>query len=91
LINNANFEILSWVTNAPYDIRDAAIIDGLNADQSNFSKKDDKNFVIVFKKKKASSDSIAIHLKKNYKSKRYSILSFLENDLSRVQKNFQMN
>jgi hypothetical protein len=68
LINNENFENLPWVTKTPYDIRDEAMIDVLNAYQSNLAKKNNKNFVIGFNKKKASSDSIAIYAK-HYKSK----------------------
>jgi hypothetical protein len=67
LINNANFENLPWVTKTPYDIRDAAMIDVLNAYKNNLAKKN-KKLVIGFKKKKASNDSLAIH-SKNYKSK----------------------
>jgi putative transposase len=52
----------------PYDVRDAALNDVVNAYTSNLAKEDNKNFVIGFKKKKAPSDSIAIYAK-NYKSK----------------------
>jgi hypothetical protein len=55
---------------------------------SNLAKKDDNNFIIHFKKKKAPSDSIAIY-SKHYKSKGYSFIDFLEKGLSRVQKNFR--
>jgi hypothetical protein len=39
MINNEKFENLPWVTITPYDIRDAAMIDILNAYQSNLAKK----------------------------------------------------
>jgi hypothetical protein len=67
LVNSENFENLPLVTKTPDDIRDAAIIDVLNAYESNFSKNDNMKF-IGFKKKKAPSDSIAIY-SKNYKPK----------------------
>jgi hypothetical protein len=46
---------------APYDVRDAALNDVVNAYTNNLAKQDNKNFVIEFKKKKAPSDSIAIY------------------------------
>jgi hypothetical protein len=52
----------------PYDIRDAVLNDVVKAYTSNLAKKDNKNFVIGFKKKKAPSDSIAIYAN-NYKLK----------------------
>jgi hypothetical protein len=79
LINNENFENLPWVTKAPYDIRDAAMIVVLNADQSNFSKKENKNVIIRFMKKKAPSDSTAIH-SKNYKLKGVFNFTFFEKE-----------
>jgi putative transposase len=67
--NEENFANKPWVIKAPYDIRDAALNDVVKAYTSNLAKEDNKNFVIRFKKKKATSDSIAIYSKKNYKSK----------------------
>jgi hypothetical protein len=66
--NEENFADKPWVTKTPYDIRDAALDDVVKAYTSNLAKKDNKNFDIVFKKKKAPSDSIAIYAN-NYKSK----------------------
>jgi hypothetical protein len=63
------------VTKIPYDIRDAAMIDALNAYKSNLAKKDNKNFDIGFKKKKPPSDSIAIYAK-HYKSKEMFYFTF---------------
>jgi hypothetical protein len=45
LINNEIFEILLWVTKGSYGIRDAAMIDVLNAYKSNFSKKDNSKLI----------------------------------------------
>jgi hypothetical protein len=73
--NEKNFADKPWVTKIPYDIRDAALNDVVKAYTSNLAKKDNKNFDIVFKKKKASSDSIAIYAK-NYKSKGVFFLTF---------------
>jgi hypothetical protein len=63
-----NFANKSWVTKTPYDIRDAALNDVVKAYMSNLAKENNNNFIIHFKKKKAPSDSIAIHAN-NYKSK----------------------
>jgi putative transposase len=63
-----NFADKPWVTITPYDIRDAALNDVVKAYTSNLAKKDNNNFTIHFKKKKAPSDSIAI-CAKNYTSK----------------------
>jgi hypothetical protein len=52
----------------PYDVRDAALNDVVNAYKSNFAKEDNNNFIIYFKKKKGPSDSTAIYAK-HYKSK----------------------
>jgi hypothetical protein len=60
-----NFADKSWVTKTPYDIRDAALNDVVNAYTSNLAKKDNNNFTINFKKKKAPNDSIAIYAKNN--------------------------
>jgi hypothetical protein len=62
-----NFADKPWVTKTPYDIRDAALNDIVDAYKINLAK-DDNNFTIHFKKKKAPSDSIAIYAN-NYKSK----------------------
>jgi hypothetical protein len=66
--NEENFADKPWATKTLYDVRDAALNDGVKANKSNLAKEDNKNFVIGFKKKKAPSDSIAIYAK-NYKSK----------------------
>jgi hypothetical protein len=66
--NEENFANKPWVTKTPYDIRDTALNDVVNAYTNNLAKEDNKNFVIGFKKKKAPSDSIAIY-SKHYKSK----------------------
>jgi transposase len=63
-----NFADKPWVTKTPYHIRDAALNDVVKAYTSNLAKKDNNNFTIHFKKKKAPSDSIAIY-SKHYKSK----------------------
>jgi hypothetical protein len=63
-----NFADKPWVTKTPYYVRDAALNDVVKAYTSNLAKKDNNNFIIHFKKKKAPSDSIAIYAK-NYKSK----------------------
>jgi hypothetical protein len=65
--NEENFADKPWVTKTPYDIRDAALNDVVNAYMSNLAK-ENNNFTIHFKKKKAPSNSIAIHAN-NYKSK----------------------
>jgi hypothetical protein len=62
-----NFADKPWVTKTPYHIRNAALNDAVNAYTSNLAKKDNNNFIIHFKKKKAPSDSIAIYAN-NYKS-----------------------
>jgi hypothetical protein len=68
-VNNKNsnheekFADKPWVTKTPYDIRDTALNDVVKVYTSNLAKKDNKNFVIGFKKKKAPSDSIAINAK----------------------------
>jgi hypothetical protein len=67
--NEEKFADKPWVTKTPYDIRDAALNDVVNAYTSNLEKDDNNNSTIHFKKKKAPSDSIAIYAK-NYKSKR---------------------
>jgi hypothetical protein len=46
-----------------HDTRDAALNDVVKAYMSNLAKKNNNNFTIHFKKKKAPSDSIAIHAK----------------------------
>jgi putative transposase len=66
--NEENFADKPWVTKSPYDIRDAALNDVVKAYTSNLAKKNNNNFTIHFKKKKAPSDSIAIYVN-NYKSK----------------------
>jgi putative transposase len=63
-----NFADKPWVTKTPYHIRDAALNDVVKAYTSNLAKENNNNFTIHFKKKKAPSDSIAIHAT-NYKSK----------------------
>jgi putative transposase len=63
-----NFADKPWVTKTPYQVRDAALNDVVKAYTSNLAKKDNNNFIIHFKKKKAPSDSIAIYAN-NYKSK----------------------
>jgi hypothetical protein len=73
-VNNKNsnheekFADKPWVTKTPYDIRDAVLNDVVKAYTSNLAKENNNNFTIHFKKKKAPSDSIAIHAK-HYKSK----------------------
>jgi hypothetical protein len=66
--NEKKFSNKPWVTKTPYDIRDAALNDVVNAYTSNLAKENNNNFTIHFKKRKAPSDSIAIYAK-NYKSK----------------------
>jgi hypothetical protein len=61
--NEKEFADKPWVTKTPYDIRDAALNDVVNAYTSNLAK-ENNNFTINFKKKKAPSDSIAIYAKK---------------------------
>jgi putative transposase len=63
-----NFADKPWVTKTPYHIRDEALNDVVKAYTSNLAKKNNNNFIIHFKKKKAPSDSIAIYAN-NYKSK----------------------
>jgi putative transposase len=63
-----NFADKPWVTKTPYHIRDSALHDVVKAYTSNLAKENNNNFIIHFKKKKAPSDSIAIHAT-NYKSK----------------------
>jgi hypothetical protein len=63
-----NFADKPWVTKIPYDARDAALNDVVNAYTSNLAKENNNNFIIYFKKKKAPSDSIAI-CATDYKSK----------------------
>jgi putative transposase len=67
--NKENFSDKPWVPKTPYDVRYATLNDVVNAYKSNLAKENNKNFVIGFKKKKAPSDSIAIHAK-NYKLKK---------------------
>jgi transposase len=74
--NEENFADKPWVTKTPYDIRDAALNDVVKAYTSNLAKKDNNNFTIHFKKKKASSDSIAIYAD-YYKSKGVIFPTFL--------------
>ena len=72
-INNCNFEAdkkLKWVLETPYEIRDAAMTDLLNAYKTNFAKRKqntDHTFEVKPKTKKAPSDSIVIH-HKHYKN-----------------------
>jgi hypothetical protein len=75
-----NFADKPWITKAPYDIRDAALNDVVKAYTSNLAKKDNNNFTIHFKKKKAPSDSIAIYAN-NYKSKGAIFPRFFGNEL----------
>jgi hypothetical protein len=63
-----NFANKPWVTKTPYDIRDAALNDVVNAYMSNLAKENNNNFTIHFKKKKAPSDLTEIYAK-NCKSK----------------------
>jgi putative transposase len=77
--NEENFADKPWVTKTPYDVRDAALNDVVNAHTCNLAKKD-KNFVIGFKKKKVPSDSIAIYAK-HYKSKGVIFLRFFGKEL----------
>jgi hypothetical protein len=63
--NEENFADKSWVTKTPSDARDAALNNFVNAYTSNLAKKDNNNFTINFKKKKAPNDSIAIYAKNN--------------------------
>jgi putative transposase len=66
--NEEKFADKPWVTKTPYDIRNVALNDVVEAYTSNFAKENNNNFTIHFKKKKAPSDSIAI-CAKNYRSK----------------------
>jgi hypothetical protein len=88
--NEEKFADKPWVTKAPYHVRDAALNDVVNAYTSNLAKKDNNNFTIYFKKKKAPSDSIAIYTN-NYQSKGVIFPTFFGKSRSRVQKNFQIN
>jgi hypothetical protein len=60
-----NFVDKPWVTKTPYQVRDAALNEVVKAYTSNLAKKDNNNFTINFKKKKAPNDSIAIYAKNN--------------------------
>lgn len=51
-----------WVTQTPFDVRDAAMQDVLKAYKTNFAAKR-KYFKIKYKSRKARSDSITIHAK----------------------------
>src|SRR3546814_14118051 len=68
-INNCNFEAeekLKWVTDTPYEIRDAAMSDHLFAHETNYAKRKknkDHTFNIRPKSKKAPTDSFVIHHK----------------------------
>jgi hypothetical protein len=66
--NEEKFANEPRVTKTPYDIRDAALNNAVNAYKSNLAKEDSKSVVIGFEKKKAPSDSIVIYAK-HYKSK----------------------
>lgn len=56
----------AWVTNTPYDVRDAAMIEVINAHKSNFAKRK-KNpshqFALKFRSRRAESQAITIHSK----------------------------
>jgi putative transposase len=58
---------LSWVKDTPYDIRDEAMNDVLKAYKTSIAAKR-KKFVVSFKSRKATSDSIAL-LAKHYKTR----------------------
>ena len=67
-VNNGLYEGTdkAWVIDTPYDVRDAAMIDVVNAYKSNFAKKK-KNpshcFKVKFRSKYAESEAITIHSK----------------------------
>jgi hypothetical protein len=83
--NEENFADKPWVTKIPYDVRDAALNDVVKAYTSNLAKKNNNNFTIHFKKKKAPSDSIAIHAN-DYKSKGVIFPTFFGENMSLVFK-----
>lgn len=67
-INNGLYEGTdkAWVIDTPYDVRDAAMIDVVNAYKSNFAKKkinSTHQFKIKFRSKYAESEAITIHSK----------------------------
>lgn len=67
-INNELYEDTerAWVINTPYDVRDAAMMDVLNAYKSNFAKKrkdPSHQFEIKFRSRRAESQAITIHSK----------------------------
>lgn len=87
-INNCNFEAdekLKWVTDTPYEIRDAAMSDLLAAYKTNYAKRKknkDHTFEIKWKSKKAPTDSFAIHHKR-YKTGGKIFESFWRRDMQK--------
>ena len=94
-INNCNFgaeEKMKWVTDTPYEIRDAAMSDLLAAYKSNFAtrqKNKDHTFEIKPKTKKAPTNSFVIH-HKHYKNGGSIFPSFWRKDM-RKPKNHEAN
>jgi len=67
-VNNGLFEGTekAWVTDTPYDIRDAAMIEVINAYESNYAKKrknPSHRFSLKFRSRQAESQAITIHSK----------------------------
>jgi putative transposase len=64
LVNNENFVLKdTWVTEVPYEVRDGAMVDLINAYTSNFAKKrknNDHHFEMQFRAKKAPQEAIMI-------------------------------
>jgi putative transposase len=64
LINNDNFAMENqWVLDTPYEVRDAAMVDLLNAYSSNFAKKSKNKghqFTMSFRSKKSPHEAIMI-------------------------------
>jgi hypothetical protein len=88
--NEEKFADKPWVTKTSHDVRDAALNDVVNAHTINLAK-DDNNFTIYFKKKKAPSNSIAIYAK-NYKSKGVFYPTFLgKKPIKGAEEYFQIN
>src|SRR5207247_2020140 len=64
VVNNDNYVITdTWVLETPYEVRDAAMVDVLNAYNSNFAKKSKNNlhqFQISYRSKKSPQEAIMI-------------------------------
>ena len=64
LVNNDNYAMVNqWVLDTPYEVRDAAMVDLLNAFTSNFAKKaksKNHHFTMRFRSKKSPQEAIMI-------------------------------